>query len=217
MIEGSTCLKFVTRRTMLAEAIGDLVVAHDSLSRYEVTAGTTGSYDDVDIVVFDLDDSEIVSSALAHGALAFEGCRRAGFYDEFTVRQAQMAFEIGVTILIPMTAPCDRIIELLTAPRPFASGTATEGLTRDQLGRLGSLTAREIETIRLLSQGLPVTSIARLMSVAEHTVNSYKRRIYAKLDVQSQVQAVSLASAAGVLDSPAAAEGLKRFGGKVPR
>ena len=56
-----------------------------------------------------------------------------------------------------------------------------------------NLSPREIETLRHMSQGLSYEGVAERMGVALSTVQSNVRNLYRKLNVRSQMQAVSKA------------------------
>jgi DNA-binding NarL/FixJ family response regulator len=62
-----------------------------------------------------------------------------------------------------------------------------------------SLTARQLSVLRLVGAGLDASDIARALHIDAKTVESHKRRIFELLDAQSQAQAVSIASKAGLL------------------
>ena len=64
---------------------------------------------------------------------------------------------------------------------------------------LEALTAREIEVLRLLSQGLGTKEIARQLVVQPITVRNHVQRLLAKLDVHNRLEAVAAASARGLL------------------
>ncbi|MDD2545020.1 MAG: response regulator transcription factor [Burkholderiaceae bacterium] len=55
------------------------------------------------------------------------------------------------------------------------------------------LTPRELETLRFLSQGLSYDRVAQQMGVALSTIQSNVRNLYRKLNVRSQVQAITKA------------------------
>lgn len=62
-----------------------------------------------------------------------------------------------------------------------------------------NLTPRELETLRLLSRGKSYAEIAGMMEVALTTVQSHIRNLYGKLEVHSQMQAVSKAKDSGLI------------------
>jgi LuxR family maltose regulon positive regulatory protein len=53
------------------------------------------------------------------------------------------------------------------------------------------LTPRELEVLRLLAAGCSNRDIAQRLVLAENTVKSYTKRLYAKLDVASRTQAIA--------------------------
>lgn len=61
------------------------------------------------------------------------------------------------------------------------------------------LTAREKEVLESLSRGLANKSIARELSISEHTVKFHVSSVYAKLGVQSRAEAVSRGARLGLL------------------
>jgi two-component system nitrate/nitrite response regulator NarL len=64
-----------------------------------------------------------------------------------------------------------------------------------------TLSARELEILRLLASGLGQKQIARELHVSPKTVNTHVERIYEKLGVHSRTQAVRLAFKDGLVDA----------------
>jgi two-component system NarL family response regulator len=62
-----------------------------------------------------------------------------------------------------------------------------------------SLTARELEVIRLITEGADNATIGRELSISRHTVKQYVTNILEKLGVQSRVQAAVFAVRAGLV------------------
>jgi two-component system NarL family response regulator len=62
-----------------------------------------------------------------------------------------------------------------------------------------SLTARELEVIRLITEGADNATIGRELSISRHTVKQYVTNILDKLGVQSRVQAAVFAVRAGLV------------------
>jgi predicted ATPase/DNA-binding CsgD family transcriptional regulator len=65
------------------------------------------------------------------------------------------------------------------------------------------LTARELEILHLIAQGLSNRAIAERLVVSIETVKWYNKRLYAKLYVGSRTQAVARARTLGLLKQPA--------------
>jgi LuxR family maltose regulon positive regulatory protein len=62
-----------------------------------------------------------------------------------------------------------------------------------------SLTAREIEVLRLLAQDLSNPQIAERLVVSRRTVDAHLRSIYDKLDVKSRDAAIRVARERGII------------------
>ncbi|AHV95747.1 DUF4077 domain-containing protein [Paenibacillus sabinae] len=63
----------------------------------------------------------------------------------------------------------------------------------DEAGAVYSLTGKELEIIRYLSDGLKYKDIALKMHFSESTIKNYVSIIYSKLNVENRIQAVKLA------------------------
>jgi DNA-binding NarL/FixJ family response regulator len=74
-----------------------------------------------------------------------------------------------------------------------------------EAANLDSLTARELEVLRLLSDGRSTVEIAALLGISPMTVQSHVKNVLAKLGVHSKVEAVRLAWRFGAIAMPASA------------
>ncbi|NVD27629.1 response regulator transcription factor [Parasphingorhabdus flavimaris] len=62
-----------------------------------------------------------------------------------------------------------------------------------------ALSNRELETLNLLSRGFSYSESAEIMNISAHTVATYVKHIYRKLEVNSRAEAVFEASSRGIL------------------
>jgi len=62
-----------------------------------------------------------------------------------------------------------------------------------------TLSAREKEVLELFTKGFSYDEIAKLMQISRHTVRTFVRRIYAKLEVGSKAEAIYEAHNQGLL------------------
>ncbi|MDX8030834.1 LuxR C-terminal-related transcriptional regulator [Lentzea sp. BCCO 10_0856] len=63
----------------------------------------------------------------------------------------------------------------------------------------GALTDREMEVLAHVCSGLSAVSVASVLRLSPHTVVNYKRRIFAKLGVQSRAQAAAVVTRLGLV------------------
>jgi len=84
------------------------------------------------------------------------------------------------------------------ANAPVASATPAAA-PAPTAGERAVLSAREKEVLELITKGFTADEIARLMQVSQHTVQTYVRRIYSKLNVNSRAEAIYEARHQGIL------------------
>ncbi|WP_069770659.1 response regulator transcription factor [Streptomyces sp. LUP30] len=136
------------------------------------------------LTMFDLD--EYVYDALRAGASGFllKDIRR----DELA--RAVRTVAAGDSLLAP--AVTRRLVEDLVR-RP------SHGVAPRLAARLGQLTAREAETLRLVARGLSNAEIAVDLVVTEHTVKTHVSHVLTKLGLRDRVQAVVFAYESGLV------------------
>ena len=61
------------------------------------------------------------------------------------------------------------------------------------------LTQREIQIIRLSSEGLKASEIAERIFLSVHTVNTHRQRIYAKMGVKNVSELIRKATELGII------------------
>lgn len=75
--------------------------------------------------------------------------------------------------------------------------------TLEDWPELDPLTAREVDILLCIADGLPDREIAQKLSLSPETVKWYNKRIYSKLGVNNRTQAASQAKSLGLLDESA--------------
>lgn len=88
-----------------------------------------------------------------------------------------------------------RLLNRFGLARP-AAGQPTPAPAGDKRPRLSR---REQQVLELITKGFSYEEIAQLLQVSRNTVLSFVRRIYAKLDVSSQIQAIQEARNHGLI------------------
>jgi DNA-binding NarL/FixJ family response regulator len=66
-------------------------------------------------------------------------------------------------------------------------------------GASGSLSKRELDILRRLSTGLPITQIAAGLHISNNTIKTHLKSVYKKLDVDSRHAAVARAQEMALL------------------
>jgi DNA-binding NarL/FixJ family response regulator len=134
------------------------------------------------LTTFDLD--EHVYDALSAGASGFllKDVTAVRLFDAVRVVAA------GEALLAP--AITRRLIGEFARQRPRAVGGAT---------RLGALTPRETDVLRLIAEGLSNPEIATRLVVSEETVKTHVSRVLSKLGLRDRTQAVVAAYESGLV------------------
>ncbi len=89
-------------------------------------------------------------------------------------------------------SPISPIIARLVLKQLQPASAPVEQLTE-------ALSNRELETLNLLSRGFSYSESAEIMDISAHTVATYVKHIYRKLEVNSRAEAVFEASSRGIL------------------
>ena len=112
--------------------------------------------------------------------------------------------------IVPLDAPASELVaaveaveqgmvvlSLPVARRLIAQRSTMQALGAEPLDE--PLTARELEVLGLLSQGLPNKLIARGLGISEHTVKFHISSIYTKLGASSRTDAVNRGARHGLI------------------
>ncbi len=100
------------------------------------------------------------------------------------------ACRAGVSSLVPESHGLEAVLAVLRRKRGRHVGRSSPG----------EMTDRELDVLVLAGSGHSVPEMADLLGISPLTVENVKRRIYAKLDVNSGAHAVSRAASLGILD-----------------
>lgn len=109
---------------------------------------------------------------------------------------ARMA-AFGVRLIVPHARG---IAALVAALQELVAHRAEPSNQPSSQTRHARLTDRELDVLRLLSSGLTVNEVAKLLGIGPRSVENHKRRIFTKLGANSQALAVSSVAMMGLLD-----------------
>jgi DNA-binding NarL/FixJ family response regulator len=198
---------------MVAEAIGLLLDQAPGIrvvgrARSVASALTDVERHQPDVVVLDrrLPDGDGIEALAALAAVA----PRARFLvltGEATAGVAARVAEAGGSGLVLKSA---RLRDLEVAVRQVAAGEVVfaaallPGVLDRLTGRVrragATLTAREWQTLVLLSEGASITEITGRLGVARNTARNHIQRVLEKLGARSKLEAVAIARREGLLD-----------------
>jgi two-component system response regulator DevR len=176
-----------------ADVLGDLVdrtspdiVLLDArlpgVSGPEATRRLTESHPDVKVIVVSTySDDALVDACIAAGARGYV----VKDVERFTLKQNIRAVYRGQGAMSPSVA--GRLLDRMRG---------RGGESRDAPSLLSS---RQIEILRLISQGFSNREIAPKVHLSESTVKSHVQEIFRKLDVHNRVEAALLAARHGLI------------------
>jgi DNA-binding NarL/FixJ family response regulator len=96
-------------------------------------------------------------------------------------------------------APLNADLELARARELLSRLTSSERAQAPAARDTGGLTVREVEVLRLISNGLSNLAIAERLFISEHTVHRHVANTLSKLNVSSRSAAVAHAARLGLL------------------
>ena len=116
------------------------------------------------------------------------------------------ALETGASAFVAKSAPVEEVLaavrhSAVAASSFTASGLATALTRRREAGDRLLLSAREMEVLSLLREGLSVPAIARQMYISYSTAKTYVARLYQKLGATNRAQALMAAVEYGMFVS----------------
>ena len=114
------------------------------------------------------------------------------------------ALETGASAFVAKSAPIEEVLaavrhSAVAASSFTASGLATALTRRREAGDRLLLSAREMEVLSLLRDGMSVPAIARQMFISYSTAKTYVARLYQKLGAANRAQALMAAVQYGLV------------------
>jgi NarL family two-component system response regulator LiaR len=101
---------------------------------------------------------------------------------------------IGIWLGLKLTRPRETIV-VKEVPVPSNGPFQLNSAKQEQL----TITARELEILQLIAEGLSNREIAARLFVSENTVKTHSSRLFDKLGARRRTQAVQLAKTYGLL------------------
>jgi DNA-binding NarL/FixJ family response regulator len=180
----------------------DFEIVGEAATAEQAVAFTAGH--EVDVVLMDLQFGAGMSGAEATAALtAMPGAPRVVVVTTYgTDADTLPAIEAGATGYLLKDAPPE---ELAAAVRAAAAGRSTLAATvADRLMQRmrtpqEALSAREIEVLTLVADGLTNQQISKRLHLSQATVKSHLVHVYTKLGVDSRTAAVRAAVDRGLI------------------
>lgn len=127
-----------------------------------------------------------------------------GFVDDGDV---VAAIEAGCSGYLTKDTPMSEVVSAIRAAHagetlipPAVLTRVLPRLTRAQRARGWDLSAREIEVLRAMADGMTTDEIAIALSLSVHTVRNHIQRCLSKLDSHSKLEAVTVAVREGIID-----------------
>lgn len=101
---------------------------------------------------------------------------------------------VGIWLGLKLTKPKETVI-VREVPVPAAGPFALNTAKVEEL----AITARELEVLQLIAEGLSNREIAEKLFVSENTVKTHSSRLFDKLGARRRTQAVQLAKEFGLI------------------
>jgi DNA-binding NarL/FixJ family response regulator len=150
-----------------------------------------------DVVLLDLDpvmrDAALIEETATWRATQ-PRVRVVGLHGAFETVTRRRAIAIGIDYLVDRNSSPETVITAVGEAFKGATGSRVSNVTGAPV-----LTPRERAVLELIALGHTSREVASLLSVSPRTVENHKQRIFSKLGVQNQAQAVAVATRLGLL------------------
>jgi two-component system, NarL family, invasion response regulator UvrY len=118
-------------------------------------------------------------------------------------------FKLGVLGFISKNSPVDEMINAIRKvmagdcylSADVANNLATQGLPGYYESPFSKLSRRESEVVNLILQGKSIKEMSELLILSDKTVNTYRYRLYDKLNIKNDVELTRLAFKFGHIDT----------------
>lgn len=160
------------------------------------------------ILVLDFQSLNFTSKQIYTLTKTFKRLQVLAITDYMSRAEMQAALDMGVRSYLLKECDKDEIIEALHATHNgerflcgkvayFLSNTDEFKVIRPQLDKVScqglGITDRELDVIRLISEGLSNKLIADKLELSTHTINTHRKNIMAKLDIPNTAGIVMFA------------------------
>jgi two-component system, NarL family, invasion response regulator UvrY len=118
-------------------------------------------------------------------------------------------FNLGVLGFISKNSPVDEMINVIRKvvagdcylSADVVNNLATQGLPGYYESPFSKLSRRESEVVNLILQGKSIKEMSELLILSDKTVNTYRYRLYDKLNIKNDVELTRLAFKFGHIDT----------------
>ncbi len=201
----------VATAPMLRDGLAELIRSAGAarvVGSFTTIAEVVRAVPEVDVLVVQLDEHLDAIARLGPVLAGLDDVRVVGVHDTLSSRRMHAALEAGVTTLVDTSSATQVFLDAV-------AGVEQRTLRRWAPASIGPmpLTPRERSVLTLIAGGLTSRDVAAELAISTRTVEKHKQRIFDRLGVQNQAQAVAVAVRAGLLERAEAGVPAATLGG----